>query len=71
MIIRWLAVLTLVFAPCCAPARAQTQSFAEFTVKLWPDAQAKGIMRATFDVAMRGVAPDPRVVTATKRQPVN
>jgi len=69
MIIRWLAVLSLIFATCCAPARAQTQSFAEFTAKLWPDAQQKGVTRATFDLAMRGVTPDPRVIAATKRQP--
>jgi membrane-bound lytic murein transglycosylase B len=52
-----------------APARAQDQSFAAFTAELWPDAQAKGITRASFDIAMRGVTPDPRVIAATKRQP--
>ena len=67
MLARWLFVLTIVLAACCAPARAQ--SFAEFTAKLWPDAQAKGVRRATFDLAMRGVTPDPRVIAATKRQP--
>jgi membrane-bound lytic murein transglycosylase B len=40
-----------------------------FTAELWPDAQAKGITRASFDIAMRGVTPDPRVIAATKRQP--
>lgn len=64
-----LAALTVVFALLGAPARAQEQTFAAFTAELWPDAQAKGISRATFDLAMKGVTPDPRVVAATKRQP--
>ncbi len=52
------------------PAHAQEQqSFAFFVNELWPDAQAKGITRATFDLAMRGVTPDQRVIAATKRQP--
>lgn len=50
-------------------ARAQDQSFAAFVGELWPDAQTEGITRATFDLAMRGVTPDPRVIAATKRQP--
>ena len=36
------------------PARAQDQAFATFQAELWPDAKAKGITRATFDLAMRG-----------------
>jgi len=52
-----------------APAHAQDQSFAAFVKELWPDAQAKGVARETFDVALRGVTPDPRVIAATKRQP--
>ena len=61
------AILTL----CSIPSHAQErrQSFAAFTAELWPDAQAKGITRATFDLAMKGVTPDPRVIAATKRQP--
>jgi membrane-bound lytic murein transglycosylase B len=42
---------------------------AAFEAALWPDAQAKGITRATFDLALKGVTPDPRVIAATKRQP--
>src|SRR5215467_5075050 len=60
-------VLLLVFPP--APSRAQDQSFAAFTSALWPDAQAKGVTRANFDAAMKGVTPDQRVIAATKRQP--
>ena len=53
------------------PVSAQTQqkSFAPFAAELWPDAQAKGVTRATFDLALQGVTPDQRVIAATKRQP--
>ena len=47
----------------------QQQTFQQFLDELWPDAKAKGITRATFDVAFKGVTPDERVVAATKRQP--
>lgn len=66
MLVR-LAVLVSVFFVTCA--QAQEQSFSAFEVELWPDAQAKGITRATFDLALRGVTPDQRVIAATKRQP--
>src|SRR5262252_9649719 len=70
MVIRYLAALT--FALLLVPAtqmHAQEQSFAAFTAELWTDAQAKGISRATFDTALKGVTPDERVIAATKRQP--
>jgi len=67
--LRIFIVLVLAFAALGAPARAQQQSFAAFVAALWPDAQAKGITRATFDSALTGVTPDPRVIAATKRQP--
>jgi membrane-bound lytic murein transglycosylase B len=67
------ALLILLLALLSAPATAQTpdreQNFAGFVKALWPDAQAKGVTRATFDKAMQGVAPDARVIAATKRQP--
>ncbi len=66
---RKFAFLIFAFALCGAPARAQEQSFAAFVEELWPDAQAKGITRATFDLALNGVTPDLRVIAATKRQP--
>ncbi len=49
--------------------RAHADKFDTFKTALWPDAQAKGITRATFELALRGVTPDPRVIAATKRQP--
>jgi lytic murein transglycosylase len=59
----------MVYAPVQAQEKTQEQSFAAFVTELWPDAQAKGITRATFDTAMRGVTPNPAVIAATKRQP--
>ena len=50
------------------PAAAQ-QPFRDFVSGLWPEAQQKGVTRETFDLAMRGVTPDDRVVAATKKQP--
>lgn len=50
-------------------ALAQQEPFDTFVKQAWPDAQAKGITRATFDAAMRGVTPDQRVIAATQRQP--
>jgi membrane-bound lytic murein transglycosylase B len=53
-----------------APAHAQPQqTFQQFLDELWPDAKAKGITRATFDTAFKGVTPDERVEKATRRQP--
>src|SRR6516225_4821280 len=68
MTFRLLALIAFILA-CCAPAQAQEHSFAAFVADLWPDAQAMGITRVTFDTAMKGVTPDPRVVAATRRQP--
>jgi lytic murein transglycosylase len=67
--IRCLAALVLIFALTGAPAQSQEQSFTAFVKALWPDAQAGGITRANFDLAMAGLTPDPRVIAATKRQP--
>src|SRR6516225_183708 len=68
MTFRLLALIAFILA-CCAPAQAQEHSFAAFVAELWPDAQAMGITRVTFDTAMKGVTPDPRVIAATRRQP--
>jgi membrane-bound lytic murein transglycosylase B len=44
-------------------------AFVAFLNELWPDARAKGVTRATFDMAFAGVAPDPRIMPITQRQP--
>lgn len=66
--------LALVCAPCPAGAAPQAvdapaQSFSAFLQELWPDAQAQGVTRRTFDLAFRGVEPDPRIMPITRRQP--
>jgi len=50
------------------PAMAQ-EAFDAFVRQAWPEAQSKGLTRATFDTAMKGVTPDQRVIDATRRQP--
>jgi lytic murein transglycosylase len=69
MSIRYLVAFLMLLAVQVLPARSQEQSFAAFAAELWTDAQAKGITRPTFDLALKGVTPDPRVIAATKRQP--
>jgi len=66
MLMRFAAFCVLFLT--AAPALAQ-DSFDTFVRQAWPDAQAKGITRATFDMAMKGVTPDQRVIEATRRQP--
>ncbi len=66
---RPLAVFAVLLGLVGAPAHAQCQGFADFAAKLWPDAKAKGITRATFERALHGVTPDRRVIAAIQRQP--
>jgi lytic murein transglycosylase len=71
MILR--AVAALFFLALVSSAQAEqpapSPAFQKFLAELWPDAQAKGITRATFDKAFAGVSPDPRVIATTKKQP--
>jgi lytic murein transglycosylase len=53
------ALLGAVTALLSVPARAASDpAFAAFLAGLWPEAQALGISRATFDQATRGLTPD-------------
>lgn len=57
--------------PCLAPATAhaaQNEGFPAFVRSLWPEAQARGVSRATFDAAFTGVTPDPEVIAKTRTQ---
>src|SRR6202007_289990 len=61
------------FVALCTQAWAQDKpkvpaSFEPLIVSLWPDAQARGISRKTFDLAFAGLTPDPRVAALTMRQ---
>ena len=69
MIIRYLAAFAIFLFLQGTQTHAEEQSFTAFVAELWPDAHAKGISRATFDTALKGVTPDERVIAATKRQP--
>jgi lytic murein transglycosylase len=44
-------------------------TFAEFVESLWPPASARGVSRATFDAAVRGLTFNPRVVALSGDQP--
>jgi lytic murein transglycosylase len=50
-----LAVLLIVAA---GPSARGADAFRDFLAQLWPEAQAMGISRATFDAALSGVEPD-------------
>jgi membrane-bound lytic murein transglycosylase B len=53
------------------PAQAQHASeagFQRFVQGLWPAAKARGVSRATFEEAFRGVQPDPKIIALTKKQ---
>jgi lytic murein transglycosylase len=61
LLARLLGVLALLALILLAPGQAHAQgpnAFRTFLEALWPDAQAMGISRATFDLALRGVEPD-------------
>src|SRR5215468_9509191 len=40
------------------PGVAADAAFAQWLASLWPEAQALGVSRATFDAATRGLEPD-------------
>src|SRR5947209_1108668 len=68
----FLVRLLLAVAVLCAHARAEQRTpsrFAPFLEALWPEAQARGITRKTFDAAFSGLTPDARVSATTRRQP--
>lgn len=51
-----------------AAAPARSQGFDAFLQSLWPQAQARGISRTTFDAAFRGLTPDASIVALTRKQ---
>jgi lytic murein transglycosylase len=54
-----LAFLVAVIAVLCgSSARAADAGFTQFIASLWPEAQAAGVSRATFDAQTRGLEPD-------------
>jgi len=52
-------VLILIAMVSLSPsARAADSGFTQFIASLWPEAQAAGVSRATFDTETRGLEPD-------------
>jgi lytic murein transglycosylase len=58
----WLLLMAVVFVSAsvglAGSARAADAAFTQFIASLWPDAQAAGVSRATFDAETRGLEPD-------------
>ena len=56
---RAVLILAAVVLSCAtSPARAADAAFTQFIASLWPEAQAAGVSRATFDAQTRGLEPD-------------
>src|SRR5881275_1319517 len=57
---RRLAFAVAVIAVFCgsSSARAADAAFTQFIASLWPEAEAAGVTRATFDAQTRGLDPD-------------
>ena len=51
-----MAVIATLFGP--SSARAADSAFTQFIASLWPEAQAQGVSRATFEAETRGLEPD-------------
>ena len=66
-------VLGVVASTICraqpAPQKIDDAKFQAFVAALWPDAQAAGIARGTFDAAFAGVKLDPGVAARIQKQP--
>jgi lytic murein transglycosylase len=54
------AFIVAVIATLCGPSsvRAADSAFTQFIASLWPEAQAQGVSRATFEAETRGLEPD-------------
>lgn len=80
---RWTGVIALVFMVpiACADASSREmrlpvpppgfadEAFAAWLTSFRREALAQGIHAATFDLALRGIAPDPEVIEADQEQP--
>ena len=51
-------LVTVITVLCGSSARAADSGFTQFIASLWPEAQAAGVSRATFDAETRGLEPD-------------
>jgi lytic murein transglycosylase len=57
---RYVVLIVVAIASLCgsSPARAADAAFTQFIASLWPEAQAAGVSRATFDRETAGLEPD-------------
>src|SRR5260370_30042855 len=55
-VLRPLSVMLMIAG--APPAHAADLGFTQFVASLWPEAQAAGVSRATFDAETRGLEPD-------------
>jgi lytic murein transglycosylase len=53
-----LAAVMVAIGGCSSTAFAADAGFTQFIASLWPDAQAAGVSRSTFDSQTRGLEPD-------------
>jgi membrane-bound lytic murein transglycosylase B len=65
---RGLPVLAVLFA-CALTDAATAENFDVFLAALRADAAKHGVTDATFNAGFAGVAPDPRVIAAMRREP--
>ncbi len=54
-------ILVAMLVACGSPARAADAAFTQFIASLWPEAQAAGVSRATFEAETRGLEPDTKL----------
>jgi membrane-bound lytic murein transglycosylase B len=72
MFLKGLLFLALLAPFAALPLYAQNAAapgLRTFLTELWPDAQKRGVSRATYDNAIRGITPDEEVLRLTKSQP--
>src|SRR6476660_4545330 len=57
---KWMAFIVAMIAVLFgwSPCHAADAPFTQFIASLWPEAQAAGVSRATFDAETRGLEPD-------------
>src|ERR1700732_1527179 len=56
---RWACIVAVIAVLLGSyPARAADAAFTQFVASLWPEAQAAGVARATFEAETRGLEPD-------------
>ena len=58
MMRRVLIAAVIVITCGLSPVRAADAAFTQFIASLWPEAEAAGVSRATFDRETRGLEPD-------------